>query len=60
MDRELVLCAKINFENLERSMPIVTQHPFYIIAKAQLDEALGGPKVEDILEARTPPRGGID
>lgn len=38
---ELIECAKINFENLARAIPGLNKHPFYIIAKAQLDEGLG-------------------
>lgn len=34
---ELAECAKINFENLERSIPGMSTHPFYAIAKEQLD-----------------------
>lgn len=49
MNEELALCAQINFENLEKAFPLVVQHPFYKIAKAQLDEALGGRSVEDSL-----------
>ncbi len=47
VNEELLLCARINFENLEKSRPDVAVDPYYRIAKAQLDEALGGMKVED-------------
>lgn len=48
-NEELALSAKINFENLERSMPIILQHPFYLIAKSQLDESLGVPFEETLM-----------
>ena len=41
INEELLRCAQINFENLERALPLLKSHSFYIIAKAQLDEALG-------------------
>lgn len=44
---ELLMCAKINFENLERALPEIAMHPFYRIAKGQLDEALGGMPIEE-------------
>lgn len=47
---ELALCAQINFENLEKAFPIVKKHPYWIMAKAQLDEALGGKTVEQSLD----------
>ena len=34
---ELAECAKINFENLERMAPQLKTHPFYRMAKEQLD-----------------------
>lgn len=49
MNEELIECAKINFENLELVFPIIKEHPFYVIAKAQLDEGLGGKSAEDAL-----------
>jgi hypothetical protein len=49
INEELAECAKINFENLERALPAITKHPFYAIAKGQLDEALGD---EGALERR--------
>lgn len=57
MNEELALCAKMNFENLERAFPAIRQHPFYVIAKAQLDESLGGKPVEEVL-AEQAQRGG--
>lgn len=48
-NEELALCAQINFENFEKAFPVVKEHPYYIIAKAQLDEALGGQSVEKTL-----------
>jgi hypothetical protein len=47
MGNELAECARINFENFEIAFPMAKQHPYYVIAKAQLDEALGGVKMED-------------
>lgn len=41
MNHDLAECAKVNFENLERDLPILRKHPMYLIAKMQLDEALG-------------------
>lgn len=49
MDQELAMCAQVNFENLERALPIIAKHPYYRIAKAQLDEALGGKTMEESL-----------
>lgn len=49
MNQELAMCAQINFENLERAVPALAKHPYYIIAKAQLDESLGGMTVEERL-----------
>lgn len=49
MDQELAMCAQVNFENLERAIPMIAKHPFYRIAKAQLDEALGGKTLEESL-----------
>lgn len=34
------LCAKFNFENLERQFPAIKNHPYYQIAKYQLDWGL--------------------
>lgn len=50
VDENLARCAQINFENFEKAMPLVIRtSPFYLIAKAQLDEALGGKTVEESL-----------
>jgi hypothetical protein len=49
MDENLARCALVNFQNLERVVPAIGEHPFFQIALAQLDEALGGPKMEDAL-----------
>ena len=50
INEELLGCAKINFENLERAMPMIKAHPYWKIAKAQLDEACGDGTVEEHLE----------
>lgn len=50
MNQELAECAKINFENLEKAVPFLKQHPYYVIAKAQLDEALGYGTVDGALQ----------
>jgi hypothetical protein len=55
VNQELAECAKINFENLERAVPGIRIHPFYRIAKAQLDEALGYKTVEESLAPETQP-----
>lgn len=47
MDEQLLNCARINFENLERARPDIAKDPYYRIAKGQLDEGLGGIKLED-------------
>lgn len=49
MDKELAICAQVNFENFEKAVPQIKSHPFYLIAKAQLDEALSGVPVEEAL-----------
>lgn len=54
MNKELLECAKINFENLADAMPILYKHPYYLIAKAQLDEALGYQTVEESLHPPHP------
>jgi hypothetical protein len=41
INEELLLCAKINFENLERNFPAIRDNPYYTIAKMQLDDGLG-------------------
>lgn len=50
MNEQLALCAQANFENLERAVPQLSKHPYWLIAKAQLDEALGGKPVEETLK----------
>jgi hypothetical protein len=55
IDEELIRSAQINFENLERAVPQLKVHPFYRIAKAQLDEGLGGKSMEESLHAALPP-----
>lgn len=55
INEELVLCAQINFENLAKARPDVASDPFYRVAKAQLDEALGGQSVEKSLDKKCPP-----
>lgn len=50
MNKELLECAKINFENLERALPPLLEHPYYLIAKGQLDEALGYQTLEERIE----------
>jgi hypothetical protein len=49
VNEELAFCAQVNFENFEQDFPLAKKHPFYLIAKAQLDESLGGDAVEDSL-----------
>lgn len=49
LNEEILLCAQVNFENLERVVPGLSEHPYYRIAKAQLDEGLGGRPVEEAL-----------
>lgn len=49
-NEDLAMCAQINFENFERAYPAIKNHPYYLIAKAQLDEALGGKSVEESVE----------
>lgn len=51
IEQGLVRCAKINFENFERAVPAVRIHPYYTIAKAQLDEACGDGTVQEKLDA---------
>lgn len=41
MNEELVMCAKINFENFLKAHPAAALSPYFLIAKAQLDEACG-------------------
>jgi hypothetical protein len=40
MDLELFYCAKINFDNTEKMMPILKKHPIFQLAKEQLSEAI--------------------
>lgn len=47
MDENLAKCAQINFDNFQRANPEAAKDPMYRIAKAQLDEALGGMLVEE-------------
>lgn len=55
VNEELALCAQINFENFEKAMMGLVNHPFYLLAKSQLDEALGGKSVvEESLSEFTP------
>lgn len=49
IDEELARCAQINFQNLEKALPALRKHPYYMIAKAQFDEALGGRPAEEVL-----------
>ena len=49
MNNKMAECARINFENFERAFPLALKHPYYRIAKAQLDESLGGKTVEESL-----------
>lgn len=61
LNLNLARCAQTNLESLAKSMPGLVTHPFYILAKSQLDEALGMP-YEDTLLARltaTPPAFGL-
>ena len=37
---ELLRCAQLNFDNLERAIPFIKTDPFYRIARFQLDEGL--------------------
>ncbi len=53
---EVLQNAQINFENLERTSLTVRSNPMYIIAKAQLDNALkqledGGSVEAEFVEA---------
>lgn len=49
---DLLHCARLNFENLERAVPHITLQPMYVIAKAQLDDALGVTDIGDSLKPR--------
>jgi len=51
IDEELARCAQINFENFEKDVPMAAKHPFYMIAKRQLNEAIGeGETLEECAE----------
>ncbi len=52
IDEILLEEAKHNFENLEIAFPVVKNHPFYMIAKAQFDAALGYTTVAEALNGR--------
>lgn len=39
--KESLECAKMNFENFERAFPVAATHPYYMVAKLQLDHGLG-------------------
>lgn len=49
INEELAMCAQINFGNFEKANPAAAEDPMYRVAKAQLDEALGGMPVEERL-----------
>ena len=40
MDLELFYCAKINFDNAEKMLPVLKDHPIFQLAKMQLKEAI--------------------
>lgn len=46
-NEELARCALANFENFESLFPLALKHPIYVMAKAQLSEALGEKTVEE-------------
>ena len=52
---ELALCSRVNFDNLEKNFPMIKYQPFYQLAKAQLDEALGYGTVEEKLKQNSYP-----
>ncbi len=52
VDEILLEEARHNFENLEIAFPVVKNHPFYMIAKAQLDAAMGYTTVAEALNGR--------
>lgn len=55
MNQELLRCAQINFENLLKAMPILAAHPYWIIAKEQLDAGLEGREMlEENLRIKSP------
>ncbi len=53
--REVILNSQANFENIERMNPMLKNHPIYMIAKSQLDNAIkaiviDNKKLDDIYE----------
>ena len=40
MDLELFRCAQINFNNVEKMVPLLKEYPIFQIAKRQLAEAI--------------------
>ena len=44
---QLALCARINFQSIERACPEIKSHPLWPIAMGQLWEALGGESIDD-------------
>uniref|UniRef100_A0A6M3KYJ9 Uncharacterized protein n=1 Tax=viral metagenome TaxID=1070528 RepID=A0A6M3KYJ9_9ZZZZ len=40
MDLELFRCAQINFNNVEKLVPLLKEYPIFQIAKTQLAEAI--------------------
>ncbi len=53
--REVILNSQANFENVERMNPMLKNHPIYMIAKSQLDNAIkaiviDNKKLDDIYE----------
>lgn len=53
LDLNLARCAQTNLESLAKSVPGLEAHPFYILAKSQLDEALGMPFEQTLLARHT-------
>ena len=54
--KEVILNSQANFENVERMNPTLKNHPLYMIAKRQLDNAIkaiviDNKKLDDIWEA---------
>jgi hypothetical protein len=37
---EMARCAQVNFDNLVHQNPILKRHPYYLIARQQLDAAV--------------------
>lgn len=50
MNEELAECARLNFDNFEKAFPFALSHPYYVIAKSQLNEALGFMSIEQSIE----------